>query len=53
MRVQANVCRYPEARENVGGLALTGFGAHMIAFFFFSFNCFVLVLRGMASLHKH
>ena len=51
MRVQANVCRYPEARENVGGLALTGFGAHMIAFVFFSFNCFVLVLRGMASLH--
>ena len=53
MRVQANACRYPEARENVGGLALTGFGAHMIAFVFFSFNCFVLVLRGMASLHKH
>ena len=38
MRVQANACRYPEARENVGGLALTGFGAHLIAFvclFFF------------------
>lgn len=50
MRVQANACRYPEARENVGRLALTGFGAHLIAFFF-SFNCFVLVLRGMASLH--
>ena len=37
MRVQANACRYPEARENVGGLALTGFGAHMIAFVFFFF----------------
>lgn len=53
MRVQANACRYPEARENVGGLALTGFGAHLIAFFSSSFNCFVLVLRGRASLHKH
>ena len=53
MRVQANACRYPEARENVGSLALTGFGAHLItfSFFFFSFNCFVLVLRGRASLH--
>ena len=51
IRVQANACRYPEARENFGGLALTGFGAHLIAFFSSSFICFVLVLRGMASLH--
>ena len=54
IRVQVNVCRYPEARENFGGLTLIDFGAHLITFsFFFSFNCFVLVLRGRASLHKH
>ena len=51
MRVQADACRYPEAWENFGRLALTGFGAHLIAFVFLSFNFFVLVSRGMASLH--
>ena len=51
IRVQVNVCRYPEARENFGGLTLIDFGAHLIAFFSSSFICIVLVLRGMASLH--
>ena len=44
IRVQANACRYPEARENVGSLALTGFGAHLITFSFFFFLLIVLCL---------